>query len=99
MGFESSLLMNLILRSLAMQMSPADASANHKIMREGPDFVRRAIQSDFIVHGRRESIPQAKGDNADSVNQYMAEQTRTCMRVFFQRDFFRRDFFKGNIHK
>ena len=34
----------------------------------------------------------------------MAEEKRTCMRVFFrrdffQRDFFRRDFFKGNIHK
>ena len=29
----------------------------------------------------------------------MAEEKKTCMRVFFQRDFFRRDFFKGNIHK
>jgi len=27
----------------------------------------------------------------------MAEEKKTCMRVFFQRDFFRRDFFKGNI--
>jgi len=29
----------------------------------------------------------------------MAEEKKTCMRVFFWRDFFRRDFFKGNIHK